>query len=139
MVQPHSPQRIGAMEALFTPKRLAVIGVSPRPGNLGRNILKNLQGHRFQGEVFLVGRSGGEVEGMRIYERLADVPGDLDAAAILTPARLVPGILEECAAKGVRAAYVESGGFSEFGGAGDALSARVLAIARGSWGPTAWA
>jgi acetyltransferase len=118
------------MDALFYPKRLAVVGVSPEPTNLGRHIVANLRAQGYDGEVLPVGRSGGEIDGLPIARRIADLSGTIDAAAILVPARLVPEVLEECAAKGAKAAYVESGGFAEFGKEGAALSARVLAIAR---------
>ena len=37
------------MKQFFYPGSLAILGVSPRPGNLGRNILGNLTNMGFEG------------------------------------------------------------------------------------------
>ena len=54
----------------------------------------------------------------------------MDLAVIVTPATSVPGIMAECAAKGVRGAIIISAGFREIGPAGAELERQVLAIAR---------
>ncbi|MCP4048438.1 MAG: acetyl CoA synthetase, partial [Gammaproteobacteria bacterium] len=47
------------MKDIFSPKSVAVVGVSAKPDNLGRNILLNLIDFGFNGIVYPVGPSGG--------------------------------------------------------------------------------
>ena len=42
------------LEPLFRPKRLLLVGLSDKPGNLGKNIVANLADFRFDGELFLL-------------------------------------------------------------------------------------
>lgn len=118
---------------LFYPTSVAVVGVSPKPDNLGRNIIYNLTEFGFDGIIYEVGMAGGVFAGRRIYRSVSDIPDQVSLAVILTPARTIPGILEECGQKGVRYAVLESAGFSEFGEAGRAIEAQVLEVAR-RWG-----
>ncbi len=117
------------MNTIFYPQSVAVIGVSPKPDNLARNILANLVEFGYKGKIIAVGPSGGEVDGHTIYPSILVTPGPVDLAVILTPARTVPGILEECGQKGVLTAIIETSGFREFDENGRALEDKLVSIA----------
>jgi acyl-CoA synthetase (NDP forming) len=117
------------MREFFYPKSVAVIGVSDKPDNLGRNIIANLVDFGFGGIVYPVGPSGGFVQTHRIYPSISDIPDHIDLAVILTPARTVPGLLEECGQKGVRWAIIETAGFREYGEEGVQLEQHVAQVA----------
>jgi acetate---CoA ligase (ADP-forming) len=117
------------MRELFYPTRVAVIGVSSRPENLGRNIVANMIEYGFNGIVYAVGRSGGFIETHRIYESILDIPDNVDLAVIITPARTVPGIMEECGRKGVRWAIIQTAGFREYGEEGRRLEDEIVRVA----------
>jgi acyl-CoA synthetase (NDP forming) len=102
------------MREIFYPESVAVIGVSSSPDNMGRGIVFNLMEFGFQGILYEVGPKGGVFAGRRIYKSVLDIPDHVDLAVILTPARTVPGILEECGEKGIRWAVIESAGFREY-------------------------
>jgi acetyltransferase len=53
----------------------------------------------------------------------------VDLAVILTPARSVPGILEECGQKGIQRAIVESSGFREYGEEGKKIEEEIIRVA----------
>src|SRR4030066_1740878 len=114
------------MREIFYPKSVAVIGVSDKPDNLGRNIIANLVDFGFGGIVYPVGPSGGSVQTHRIYRSISDIPDPVDLAVILTPAPTVPGLLEECGQKGVRWAIIETAGFREYGEEGSRLEGQVV-------------
>jgi len=114
---------------IFYPKSVAVIGVSDKPDNLGRNIVGNLVEFGFGGIVYPVGPSGGFVQTHRIYRSISDIPDHVDLAVILTPARTVPDLLEECGQKGVRWAIIETAGFSEYGEEGIRLEEQIEEVA----------
>jgi acetate---CoA ligase (ADP-forming) len=118
------------MKRFFEAERVAVIGVSQRPGNLGQRIIRNLQNFDFAGEILPVGPRGGVMFGHGIHKSVLDIPGKVDLAVILTPASSVPDLLEQCGKKGIKRIVIESGGFGEFGPEGQKLSDKVLAIAK---------
>ncbi len=120
------------LRALFSPGCVAVIGASERPGSLGRGLLWNLIRSPFGGTVYPVHSSRHSVLGVRCCPTLAAVPEPVDLALIATPAAAVPAQLAACAAAGVKAAIVLSGGFREVGAEGLALENELRAILRGS-------
>jgi len=117
------------MREIFYPKSVAVIGVSDKPDNLGRNIVANLVDFGFGGIVYPVGPSGGFVQTHRIYRSISDIPDPVDLAVILTPARTVPVVLEDCGQKGVRWAIIEAAGFREYGEEGLRLEQQITQVA----------
>ncbi len=117
------------MREIFYPHSVAVIGVSAKPTNLGRNIVANLIEFGFDGIVYAVGPSGGVIETRRIYRSVVDIPDHVDLAVILTPANTVPDILDECGQKGIRWAIVETAGFREYGDAGRQLEEEMVRVA----------
>jgi acyl-CoA synthetase (NDP forming) len=118
------------MREFFYPTSVAVIGVSEKPDNLGRNIIANLIEFGFGGIVYPVGPSGGFVQTHRIYRSVSDIPDHVETAVILTPAHTVPGILEECGKKGVRWAIIETAGFREYGEEGLQLEEQICKVAK---------
>ncbi len=118
------------MRELFYPHSVAVIGVSAKATNLGRNIVANLIEFGFKGIVYAVGPKGGVIETRRIYRSVGDIPDHVDLAVILTPASTVPGLLEECGQKGIRWAIIETAGFREYGDAGRELEEQMVQIAK---------
>jgi acetyltransferase len=117
------------MREIFYPRSVAVIGVSAKPTNLGRNIVANLIEYGFTGIVYAVGVRGGMIETRRIYRCVEDIPDHIDLAVILTPSHTVPGILEECGQKGIRWAIIETAGFREFAEEGRQLEEEMVRIA----------
>lgn len=117
------------MHEIFHPTSVAVIGVSPKTTNLGRNIVANLVEFGFNGIVYAVGPSGGIVETRRVYRSVGDIPDHVDLAVIFTPANTVPAVLEECGQKGIRWAIIETAGFREFTTSGLELEAEIQHIA----------
>jgi acetyltransferase len=117
------------MQEIFYPSSVAVIGVSAKPDNLGRNIVANLIEYEFNGIVYAVGPSGGMIETRRIYRSVVDIPDHVDLAVILTPAQTVSGVLEECGQKGIRWAIIETAGFREFGEHGRQLEDEIVRVA----------
>jgi len=65
--------------------------------------------------VFPVNPNAGEVLGLRCYPSVRDVPVPIDLAVIAVPAAVVPQVLEDCGARGVKAVAIISSGFKEVG------------------------
>ncbi len=120
------------LEALFSPRSVAVIGASRSEGKLGRSVLKNLVQYGYRGPVYPVNLKADEILGLRCYARVSDIPHDVDLAVIVVPSRFVPEVMADCAAKGVKAAIIISAGFREVGPEGAKLEREVVEIARKS-------
>ncbi len=123
--------RLREFEPIFHPRSLAVIGASADERKFGGRFLKTLQEFGFKGELYPVNPHEKEVSGLKAYPTVRDIPGDVDFAAITVPARLVPGLVEDCLAKGVKAAEILSAGFSETGEAeGRRLEGELVRLAK---------
>ncbi|MEQ9143389.1 MAG: bifunctional acetate--CoA ligase family protein/GNAT family N-acetyltransferase [Parvibaculaceae bacterium] len=118
------------LDAFFSPRSIALIGASARPASVGNLLLRNLLSAGFAGPVMAVNPRGGEIEGQPVYESVAALPDSADLAVICTPAKTVPGLIEELGAKGTRAAVVITAGFAELGDDGRRLQQEMLEAAR---------
>ena len=119
-----------ALEKMFRPKSVAVIGASGDPDKLGGRTLLHLKELGYKGRIYPINVSAKEVQGLRAWRCVADLPEVPDSALILLPAPMVEKALEECAAKGILHVQVLSSGFAEEGGDGLAMQERVVAVAR---------
>jgi acetyltransferase len=116
--------------SIFAPSSVAVIGASEREGSLGTVVLKNLLKARFKGRLYPVNPQYRKVQGRRCFASVSDLPAVPDMALIVTPAKTVPAIIEECGRLGVRGAIVISAGFREAGPEGVKLEKKAMANAR---------
>ncbi|MEO8145590.1 MAG: GNAT family N-acetyltransferase [Betaproteobacteria bacterium] len=119
-----------ALAPLLAPTSVALVGATEREGALGRLVWQNLAAGGLRGALSAVNPKHATVFGQCCYPRLGKLPQPPELAVLVTPARTVPGILEEAGAAGVRAAVVLTSGFGETGAAGRALQAEALAAAR---------
>jgi acetyl coenzyme A synthetase (ADP forming)-like protein len=109
---------VASMKAFFEPRTVAVVGANRERGGIGAEILHNLQAAGFTGAIVPVHPHAENVQGLRAYARVVDIPGPVDLAVIVVPAAQVQTCVEDCLGKGVRALCVISAGFGESGAAG---------------------
>jgi acetyltransferase len=119
------------LDAIMKPQNIAVIGATEKAGSVGRTILYNLITNPFGGTVFPVSTTRQSVLGIRAYPSIKDVPDKVDCAIIVTPAKTVPGIVQECVDLGIPGAVIISAGFKETGPEGAELERQILEIAYG--------
>jgi len=105
--------KIEEFEPMFYPRSVAVIGASADERKFGGRFLRTLQEFGFNGELYPVNPRESEVAGLKAYATVKDVPSKVDFAVVTIPAHFVPQVLEDCVAKGVKAAEIFSSGFSE--------------------------
>jgi acetyltransferase len=120
-----------SLDPIFHPRSVAVIGASASPGSVGSILIRNLLGNPFGGVVYPINPRRRVVHGVYCYPDLASLPEPVDLAVIATPAATVPGLVEECVARGAPAAVILSAGFSELGAPGRELESRIRAAAGG--------
>ena len=109
---------------------MALLGASEREGSLGRIVWRNLAAGGLRGGLYAVNPKHRTVFGKPAYASLSKLPEKPDLAVVATPARTVPGIVEQAGAAGIKAAIVLSSGFGEAGEAGRALQDEMLEAAR---------
>jgi acetyl coenzyme A synthetase (ADP forming)-like protein len=123
---------IAALRSFLEPRSVAVIGASRRRRTIGGELWHNLIAGGFTGEAYAVNEKARTVQGRHAYRSIGGVPGAVDMAVIAIPAEGVAGVAHECAAAGVRALLVVSGGFGEAGKAGEERQRELLGICRES-------
>src|SRR5512139_4111558 len=109
------------LKVFFSPKSVAVIGASERPGSVGRTVLWNLISNPFGGTVYPINPKRPNVLGIKAWPSLSALPERVDLAVVVTPAQAVPGVIQECAELGIRGAIILSAGFKEIGAEGERL------------------
>jgi acetyltransferase len=119
-----------ALDSIFSPKSVAVVGATEKVGSVGRTVLWNLMSTPFGGPIYPVNPTRPSVLGIKAYPKLAALPEKPDFIAVTTPAAIIPGIIGEAADLGIPGAVVISAGFKETGPAGAELERQVLAHAR---------
>ncbi|MFZ5633974.1 MAG: acetate--CoA ligase family protein [Bacillota bacterium] len=123
---------ITALKPFFNPKSIAVIGASSNPIKPGGRPVNALLQKGYSGKIYPVNPAHETINGMKCYPSVQDVPGEVDLAIVSVVADRVYHTLEECVAKGVKAAIIFSSGFAEVGPAGLAEQKRITALARKS-------
>jgi len=104
------------LDNFFRPQSVAIVGASPQVGSPRNSLVKVLLKHGFEGRVYPVSPTHAEIEGMKAYTTVGELPEAPDVALVITPAHTVPGVIAECGEKGIRNAIVFSSGFEEVEG-----------------------
>jgi len=101
-----------AMNALLHPKRIAVVGATPRPG-FANNIHRSILNGGYAGEVFGVTPRHQNVLGSVCYPTIDAIPGGVDKAIVVVPSELVLDVLGQAERAGVAAVNIITSGFGE--------------------------
>lgn len=123
----HTPD---AFTSLLAPRSVAVVGASDDVTRIGGRPLRYMREGGFAGQVYPVNPRRDTVQGLTAFPEIAALPEVPDTAILALPAAATLGAVEDCVAKGVRAAVVFSAGFAETGPEGVALQDRIAATAR---------
>jgi len=118
------------LRALLDPDSIAVVGASRNPAKLGHLILSNLIRAGYKGKLYPVNPAGGEIEGLKVYERAASLPAPPDLAVIALPREQVLGAMAELADARVGAICIVTAGFRETGRDGFELETAMIELAR---------
>ncbi|MDQ3851308.1 MAG: acetate--CoA ligase family protein [Thermoproteota archaeon] len=112
----------------FSPKSIAIIGASEKPG-VGKTIFYNIAKH-FKGKIYPVTPSNPTVGGLTAYKNVLDIPDSIDLAVVAAPSKFTPPVMEEVGKKGIKGAIIVSAGFKEVDEAGAKLEGEVGEIAK---------
>jgi acetyltransferase len=100
-----------ALEQIFTPSSIAVIGASEKPSSLGGAIMRNLLKAGFEGDIYPVNTRDYEyVLGLKAYARISQIPTKVELAIICTPVDTVDKMITALGKANVPAAIIMTGG-----------------------------
>ncbi len=119
------------LQPLFTPRSVAFFGVSSKDNSTGNQFLRALKAYGFSGDIYPVHPSLAEIYGHKVYSNVRDIPGPVDMAIIVAPARHVPQIIADCVEKRVPAAEIFSAGFREVDEEGRRLEQEIIKRVQG--------
>ncbi len=117
------------LKRMFEARSIAIIGASGDATRIGGRPVAMLKSQGFAGEIYPINPKRDEVQGLKAYPSVLDVPGPVDLAICAVPGNLVEGVILECAEKDVAGAVIFAGGFAEVSEAGAAEQKRLTAIA----------
>ena len=115
---------------LMNPRSIAVVGASERADAIGTRVIKNLRLMGYRGRIHPVNPRYGEIAGLACFPSLAAIPECPDAAFLAVPAAQGPALMDEAAACGIRAVFINANGYADGGAEGVALQRRVEAVAK---------
>ncbi|MBV0926314.1 acetate--CoA ligase family protein [Halomicroarcula limicola] len=118
------------IERIMAPDAVAVVGASTDETKRGHQAIVTLQEGGYEGDIYPVNPNAEEIRGLDVYPAVSAIPGRVDLALIVTPAHIVPSVLEDCAETDLAGAVVIAVGFSEAGENGEQLEAEIVSLAR---------
>jgi hypothetical protein len=96
---------------LATVKTIAVLGLSDNPARPSYRVAEAMQGFGYR--VVPVRPVQGEVLGEKAFACLADLPAVPDLVDVFRAPEHVPGIVDECIARGVKRLWLQEGVVNE--------------------------
>src|SRR3954471_23329337 len=128
--RPFEPRAVD-LDTFFAPKTVAVIGASDdrRRPNAAMTSMIRQWAEQAGADVYLVNPNRDEIGGLKSYPSIADVPADVDLAAILVGDAV--RALEDVIEKKAKFAVVFAAGFAEVGTKGERLQARMEELIAG--------
>jgi len=99
------------IKEFMTKKRFAVIGATDNEEKYGDRIFKNLTKRGY--EVCPVNPNLKEIEGVRCYPTLADVPVKVDVVDFVMPPKVTESILKDCKELGLDNIWRQPGSESD--------------------------
>ncbi len=124
------PAPAAALDSIFKPRSVAIVGATPRKGSIGHTVLHNIMSSDFAGIVYPVHPTASFIHSIKAYPTVSAIPDPVDLAVIIVPWKHVTAIAEECGRKGVRGLIVISAGFREIGPEGARREEELLAVVR---------
>jgi acyl-CoA synthetase (NDP forming) len=127
------PRTEHRLAPLLTPKSVALIGASPKPGTVGRGMITSVSMPGTPSRIHLINPNYPEIEGQRCYASLAAVPERVDMAVLGVANARLEAALKDAIDNGVRAVTIFASCYLEHDPASHGepkLTARLSAMAK---------
>lgn len=114
-----------SLDAIFSPRAVAVIGASRRQDSIGFSVLHNLVRGYFNGAVYPVNPKADVVHSFRCYPTVQAIPDQVDLAVVVVPRDYVAAAVDDSLAAGVHGLVIITAGFGETGEEGARLEEEI--------------
>ena len=121
---------VARLARVLRPKSVAIVGVSQKAGTAAHAAISILTMNDYAGDLHLVGRSGGELDGRKILTDVSELPHGVDCAVLAIPAGAVLETVQGLVARGVGSAVIFAGGFAELGEEQRGVQEQIGEVAR---------
>ncbi len=118
------------LDAVFSPKSVAVVGASTTPGKVGHDIFANILRGGYSGTLYPVNPKARSILCVHAFPTIKEIPDQIDLAMIILPPHLALKAVQEAAEIGVKGIVIVSAGFREVGGEGAELEDRIVLICK---------
>ena len=119
-----------SLRPFFQPQSIAIIGVSHDPHKIGYRLLDAITSCGFRGGIYPVNPKATDIKTIRTYPSVQEIHEPVDLSIIAVPRDSVSSVIDECAAKGIRACVIITAGFAEADAEGAALQRQLVAKVR---------
>jgi acyl-CoA synthetase (NDP forming) len=124
------PGTAGALDLIFKPAAIAIVGLSRKAIDAPISVLTNLKAFGYGGDVYIINPRLPTDAARKVYPSLGAVPAPIDLAIVSLGRDRVLGALEDCVDAGIRAAIVITQGFADADGKGARLQAEMVALTK---------
>ena len=124
--------RFAGLTPLLAPRSIAVLGASSDPTRIGGRPIAYMLAQNFSGALYPVNPNRAEIQGLKAYASVADLPETPDLAIVAVPANLAAPAIDDLAKRGVKAVVMFTAGFAEMDDEGAVAQAKMVATARAS-------
>ena len=115
------------IRSLLAPRSIAVVGASESPDSWAPEIERSLRHVGYTGDLYPINPKYDEVWGRPCLGSILELPPAVELVVFVVPAKVVVGMIDDCATAGVRGVMVVSSGFAEAGPKGRALQEELRA------------
>jgi acyl-CoA synthetase (NDP forming) len=117
-------------EAIFNPESVAVVGASNALDKWGAGIFARVLTAPTIKRLYPVNKTTTEVQGVKTYPTIRDLPEPVDFVAIVIPYPGVPEVIKDCVALGVKVGLIITAGLGETGKEGAEMEREIVKTAR---------
>ena len=122
------------LDNFFHPQSILIVGASSNSKKLGAQVLSNVIGSGYLGQIIPINLKGGRISSLRVYPNISELSRGVKdiskaLAVVVIPASIVPMEIENLAKAGVKNIIIISAGFKEAGHEGKLLEDKLISLA----------
>lgn len=103
------------LKYVLNPSSIAVVGASRYPVKVGYKAVEGLITWGYKGKIYPVNPRADEIQGLKAYKTVKDIPYPVDLVYIAVPAHLVKMVLEDVVEKKAKVVVISTSAFKEIG------------------------
>jgi len=117
------------MDLLFNPESVAVVGASNALEKWGAGIFSRVLNAPSIKRLYPINNNATEVQGVKAYSSIRDLPEAVDFVAIVIPYPDVLEVVRDCVATGIKAGLIITAGLGETGSEGAEMEREIVRTA----------